>query len=68
MQLTHKDRWEQGFAALCKFRKRKGHCCPPQVYVEGKYNLGSWAITLKSPVPNKAYPVETSVLANGIHL
>jgi Helicase associated domain len=41
---THKDRWEQGFAALCKFRRRKGHCCPPQRHVEGKYNLGSWVI------------------------
>jgi hypothetical protein len=45
MKLTHKDRWEQGFAALCKFRRRKGHCCPPQCHVEGKYNLGPWVIT-----------------------
>jgi hypothetical protein len=42
---THKDRWQQGFAALCKFRRRKGHCCPPQRHVEGKYNLGPWVIT-----------------------
>ena len=41
---THKDRWEQGFAALSKFRRRKGHCCPPQRHVEGKYNVGSWVI------------------------
>jgi hypothetical protein len=45
MKLTHKDRWKQGFAALCKFRRRKGHCCPPQRHVEGKYNLGPWVIT-----------------------
>jgi hypothetical protein len=45
MKLTHKDRWEQGFTALRKFRRRKGHCCPPQRHVEGKYNLGSWVIT-----------------------
>ena len=45
MKLTHKDRWAQGFAALRKFRRRKGHCCPPQRHVEGKYNLGSWVIT-----------------------
>ena len=44
MKLTHKDRWAQGFAALRKFRRRKGHCCPPQRHVEGKYNLGSWVI------------------------
>ena len=45
MKLTHKDRWERGFAALCKFRRRKGHCCPPLRHVESKYNkfnLGSW--------------------------
>src|SRR5215469_1581268 len=38
------DRWEQGFAALSKFRRRKGHCCPPQDHVEGKFKLGSWTI------------------------
>lgn len=42
--LTHKDRWEQGFAVLRKFRRRKGHCCPTHRHVEGKYNLGSWVI------------------------
>jgi hypothetical protein len=42
---THKDRWEQGFAALRKFRRREGHCCPPQRHVEGKYNLGAWVVT-----------------------
>jgi hypothetical protein len=40
---THKDRWGQGFAALSKFRRRKGHCSPPQRHVEGKFKLGSWA-------------------------
>jgi len=46
MKLTHNDRWDRGFAALRKFRKRKGHCCPPHRHVEGKYNLGSW-VTLQ---------------------
>ena len=41
---TRKDRREQGLAALSKFRRRKGHCCPPQRYVEGKYNLGAWVV------------------------
>jgi hypothetical protein len=41
---TNKDRWEWGFAALSKFRRRNGHCCPPQRYVEGKYNLGAWVV------------------------
>jgi Helicase associated domain len=44
LKLTHKGRWEQGFAALCKFRRRKGHCCPPLRHVQGKYNLGAWVI------------------------
>ena len=42
---AHKDRWERGFAALSKFRRRKGHCCPPRYHVEGKYNLGRWVTT-----------------------
>ena len=41
---TRKDRWEQGFAALSKFRRRKARCCPPQRHLEGKYNLGAWVI------------------------
>jgi len=45
MKLTHKDRWEQGFAALSKFRRRHGHCCPPQDHMEGKFKLGSWVIS-----------------------
>jgi hypothetical protein len=39
---TQKDRWERGFAALSKFRRRKGHCCPPRYHLEGKYKLGQW--------------------------
>ena len=35
-------RWERGFAALSKFRKREGHCCPPREHSEGKFNLGPW--------------------------
>ena len=36
------DRWEKGFAALSRFRARKGHCCPSQHHVEGNFNLGRW--------------------------
>jgi hypothetical protein len=39
------DRWEQGFAALSKFRARKGHCLPPSRHVEGKFKLGVWVRT-----------------------
>ena len=38
-------RWEQGFAALSKFHKRKGHCCPPRNHQGSKYNLGTWVTT-----------------------
>jgi helicase associated protein len=48
MKLMHKDRWEQGFAALCKFRRPKDHCSPPQRYVESNYNLGSWVVTQRT--------------------
>jgi hypothetical protein len=40
--ISNKNRWEQGFAALSKFRKRSGHCCPPQSHVEAKFRLGQW--------------------------
>ena len=34
--------WEQGFAALIKFKAREGHCRVPQSHIEGKYRLGQW--------------------------
>jgi hypothetical protein len=41
----HAQGWERGFAALSKFRGRKGHCCPPRNHLEGKFKLGQWVIT-----------------------
>ena len=41
----HRDRWEEGYAALSKFRARDGHCCPSRHHREGKYNLGEWVTT-----------------------
>lgn len=41
----HRDRWEEGYAALSKFRARKGHCCPSRYHSEGKYSLGPWVTT-----------------------
>ena len=35
-------RWEQGFAALLKFKRREGHCCVPIFHNEGKIRLGWW--------------------------
>jgi hypothetical protein len=42
---SHRERWEQGYAALSKFRAREGHCCPSRYHREGKYKLGRWVIT-----------------------
>ena len=42
---SHTDRWEKGFAALSRFRARKGHCCPSRYQIEGKIKLGTWVIT-----------------------
>jgi len=37
--------WETGFASLCRFRAREGHCCPSRHHVEGKVPLGAWVVT-----------------------
>jgi hypothetical protein len=42
---THKDRWERGFKALSKFRKRNRHCRPSRYHLEGKFKLGQWVVT-----------------------
>jgi hypothetical protein len=39
---SNADRWEKGFAALAKFRVRKGHCRPSRYHIEGKFKLGQW--------------------------
>jgi Helicase associated domain len=36
------ERWERGFAALCRFRKREGHCWPSRHHMEGNFPLGDW--------------------------
>ena len=38
-------RWEQGFTALLKFKRREGHCHVPTVHSEGNYKLGYWVST-----------------------
>ena len=37
--------WEDGFAALTKFRAREGHCHVPRFHFEGDYWLGPWVST-----------------------
>jgi hypothetical protein len=39
------DHWEQNFAALLKFKRRKGHCCVPTFHREGDLRLGWWVAT-----------------------
>jgi hypothetical protein len=36
--------WENGFAALRKFRAREEHCCPSPDHVEDTFKLGEWVI------------------------
>jgi len=36
------DRWERGFTALLKFKRREGHCRVPVLHSEGNYKLGRW--------------------------
>ena len=42
---SNSDRWEKGFAALSRYRVRKGHCCPSRRHVEGNFKLGQWVST-----------------------
>ena len=39
---AYQSRWEKGFAALAKFKARKGHCRVPWRHIEGKFKLGQW--------------------------
>src|ERR1019366_1771409 len=41
---AYESRWEKGFAALAKFKARKGHCRVPCRYIEGKFRLGRWVL------------------------
>src|SRR5215831_2877309 len=38
-------RWEQGFKALLKFKRREGHCRVPIFHSEGNHRLGWWVST-----------------------
>jgi len=37
-----KANWENGFAALMKFKAREGHCRVPRGHIEASYKLGLW--------------------------
>ena len=55
---THaRSAWEEGFAALKKFKAREGHCLVPDGHVEGTFKLGQWvrySATLKTVCPLNA--------------
>ena len=38
------EQWEEGFEALQKFKKRKGHCLVPQDYFFEGRSLGNWVL------------------------
>ena len=40
--INQTTRWDRGFAALSKFHKREGHCCPSKRHLEGNFKLGQW--------------------------
>jgi helicase associated protein len=35
-------KWQRGFSALKKFKRRERHCRVPRHHLEGKYKLGQW--------------------------
>jgi hypothetical protein len=39
---SNTERWDTGFAALLKFCRREGHCCPSRNHIEAKFELGQW--------------------------
>jgi superfamily II DNA or RNA helicase len=36
--------WEEGFAALTKFKEHEGHCLVHNRHIEGTFKLGTWVI------------------------
>jgi Helicase associated domain/Helicase conserved C-terminal domain len=36
------EAWEEGFAALTKFKARQGHCHVPKLHIEGMFKLRQW--------------------------
>ena len=39
---AYESRWEEGYAALAKFKAHEGHCRVPDSHIEGKFRLGRW--------------------------
>jgi len=52
------EHWENGFAALSKFRAREGHCFPSRHHVEGKFSLGAWVSTQRYYLKRKLLSAE----------
>jgi superfamily II DNA or RNA helicase len=47
--------WEDGFAALVKFKEREGHCRVPHSHIESDYGLGTWVSNQRADA-NKMTP------------
>ncbi|MGA8698261.1 MAG: helicase associated domain-containing protein, partial [Xanthobacteraceae bacterium] len=52
------EHWENGFAALSKFRAREGHCFPSRHHVEGQFSLGAWVSTQRYYLKRKLLSAE----------
>lgn len=53
---AYESRWENGFAALARFKARKGHCRVSLRHIEGKFRLGRWVALqrkAKDKMPSK---------------
>ena len=62
--ILNTERWETGLAALTKFRRREGHCCPRRRHVDGNFKLGQWVSVQRY---RKGFmPVERKRLLNAI--
>jgi hypothetical protein len=42
------QQWEEGFAALKKFKEREGHCSVRKDHKEDRYTLGNWVNNQRS--------------------
>jgi Helicase associated domain len=40
--------WENGFAALKRFKAREKNCRVPRVHLEGVFNLGTWVVNQRN--------------------
>jgi hypothetical protein len=59
-------RWEQGFTALLKFKRREGHCRVPIFHSEGDHRLGWWVSTQRKRRKRKRMSAKRKARLNKI--